>query len=63
MEKEREKWLQKLTLKDSIKMTEEFLSSRMFEKFRNNFTYEEPLCLKLGLKKRKENVRTGKIMK
>lgn len=57
MEKERLQWLQNLTLKESIKMTEEFLSSKMFEKFRDNFVYDEPMCLKLGLKKRKKNVR------
>jgi hypothetical protein len=57
MEEEKKKWLQNLTLEESIRMTEEFLSSRMFEKFRDRFTYTEPVCFKLGLKRRKENVR------
>lgn len=57
MEKEKREWLQNLTLEESIKMTEEFLSSRMFEQFRDNFFQDTPLCFKLGLKMRKKNVR------
>lgn len=56
MEKEKTRWLQNLTLKESIKITEEFLSSNMFKQFRDSFIYNEPLCFKLGLKK---NVRTS----
>ncbi|OGV98227.1 MAG: hypothetical protein A3I04_06660 [Nitrospinae bacterium RIFCSPLOWO2_02_FULL_39_110] len=57
MEEEKKKWLQNLTLAESIRMTEEILSSNMFEKFRENFTYDRPVNFKLGLKTRKENVR------
>jgi len=53
LEKEKTEWLRNLTLSDSIKMTEEFLSSNMFEQFRGKFTYNEPLCFKLGLKRKK----------
>ncbi len=57
MEEEKRKWLQNLTLEDSIKMTERFLSSNMFEGLKDNFLYDEPVSLKLGLRRRK-NVRT-----
>lgn len=57
MEKEKKKRLQNLTLTESIRMTEEILSSNMFEKFRKNFTYDRPVNFKLGLKTRRENVR------
>jgi len=42
LEEEKKKWLQNLTLAESIKLTEEFLSSNMFEQFRDKFTYNEP---------------------
>lgn len=59
MEGEKKKWLQNLTLDESIKITEEFLSSNMFEQLRNNFSYDEPTSLKLSLKERKNNVRAS----
>jgi len=60
MEEEKGKRLQNLTMTESIKMTEEILSSNMFEKFRDNFISDKPVCFKLGLKIRKRNVR-GRI--
>jgi len=57
MEKEKKEWLKNLTLEESIKMTEEFLSSNMFEKFRDNFAYDEPVCFQLGVRRRKRDVR------
>jgi len=58
MEDEREKRLQNLTMTESIKMTEDILSSNMFEKFRKNIIYDRPVSFKIGLKTRKENVRS-----
>lgn len=53
MEKEKKKWLQNLSLEESIRLTENLLSSNMFEQFRDNFIYNKPVCFKIGLKKRK----------
>ncbi|PIP54972.1 MAG: hypothetical protein COX07_02470 [Bacteroidetes bacterium CG23_combo_of_CG06-09_8_20_14_all_32_9] len=58
MEEEKKKWLQKLTPQVSIKITQSFLSSGMFDKFTDNFVYNEPLCFKLSLRSRKKNVKT-----
>jgi len=58
MEEEKQRWLQNLTLKESTRITERFLSSNMFEMFKSSFLYDEPLSFTLGLMRRK-NVGTG----
>lgn len=57
MEEENEAWLRNLSIEDSTRMTEEFLSSSLFSELTDSFIYNEPLCVKLGLKVRK-NART-----
>lgn len=57
LEEENANILKNLSLEKSIRLTEEFLSSTLFDEFQTTFIYDEPLCFKLGLKMRKKNVR------
>jgi len=51
MERERIEYLRNLNIKKSIKMAEELID--FANEFRNNFFLDHPVCLKIGLMKRK----------
>jgi hypothetical protein len=56
-EEERTNKLKILTLKEAVKMTENLLSSMLIEELRDNFFDDMPLCLKLSLKRQKNEVK------
>ncbi|MEW6687005.1 MAG: hypothetical protein AB1393_12515 [Candidatus Edwardsbacteria bacterium] len=57
LEEEKIRRLQKLTMEETIKMTEYLFSSNLFSELKDNFLPDSPLCLKLGLRTRGKNVR------
>ena len=52
MEKERERFLKKLTLKRGIKIFESLTSPETLKEFKNSFWPDHPVCLKYTLKHR-----------
>jgi hypothetical protein len=52
-EKERKRWLRGLTMKEAIRLEEKLLHSALIRGWRDNFPKDKPVCLKLGLKRRR----------
>ena len=52
-EKERKRWLRGLTMKEAIRLQEKLLRSALIREWRDNFPEDKPVCLKLGLKRKK----------
>ncbi len=51
MERERERRLRNMTIKEAIRLKEAMLSSRFVIEWRDNFPEDHPICLKLSLKR------------
>lgn len=52
-EKERKRWLRGLTMKEAVRLEEKLLRSALIREWRDNFPEDKPVCLKLGLKRKK----------
>ena len=53
-EKERKDWLRGLTMKEAVRLEEKLLRSALIREWRDNFPEDKPVCLKLGLKRKKK---------
>lgn len=49
LEREKERWLQGLSWKKAIRLTEKMLSSKLILEWRDNFPQDNPICLKKSL--------------
>ncbi len=54
LEHERIRRLRSISVKKGIRLAEEMLSSRMVDEWRNNFSKDSPVCLKLALKRKRK---------
>ncbi|MBN2316705.1 MAG: hypothetical protein JXM79_22450 [Sedimentisphaerales bacterium] len=53
-EKERKHWLRGLTMQEAVRLEEKLLRSALIREWRDNFPEDKPVCLKLGLKRKKK---------
>jgi len=44
-----------MTIENAIKLEEDFLCSELVWEWRNNFGEDKPVCLKIGLKNKKND--------
>ena len=49
LEWEKERWLRTLSWKKAIRLEEKMLSSKLILEWRNNFSQDNPVCLKQSL--------------
>jgi len=54
-EQQKEQWLQNLSRKKALELEERMISSELIWEWRKNFVEDNPVCLKLSLKKKKHN--------
>ncbi|MBN1974728.1 MAG: hypothetical protein JW787_13900 [Sedimentisphaerales bacterium] len=52
-DRQKERWLGRLSLKDAMHLEEKMLSSRLIWEWRNNFGKDSPVCLKIFLKEKR----------
>ena len=53
MEQERQRRLRNLSWKKAIRLAEDMLSCPLVDEWRDNFSQDRPVCLKMALKKRR----------
>jgi hypothetical protein len=53
LQREKEHWLQNLSWKKAIRLEEKMLSSKLILEWRDNFSQDNPICLKKSLKDRR----------
>jgi len=53
MERERQRRLRNLSWKKAIRLAEDMLSCPLVDEWRDNFSQDRPVCLKMALKKRR----------
>jgi hypothetical protein len=54
LEREKERWLRTLSWKKAIRLEEDMLSCSLVDEWRDNFPEDNPVCLKVALKKRRK---------
>jgi hypothetical protein len=54
LERERIRRLRGLTMKEAVRLEEKLLSSTLIREWRDNFPEDKPVCLKMGLKRKKK---------
>lgn len=52
LEREKERWLRTLTWKKAIRLEEKMLSSKFVLEWRDNFSQDNPVCLRKSLQNR-----------
>jgi len=52
LEREKKRWLRTLSWKKAIRLEEKMLSSELILEWRDNFSPDSPVCLKMSLQNR-----------
>jgi len=55
LEREKERWLQGLSWKKAIRLTEEMMSRQLVGEWKDNFPEDHPICLKKSLERMRRN--------
>jgi hypothetical protein len=53
MEQDKERWLRNLSWKKALRLEEKMLSSKLILEWRDNFSQDNPVCLKKSLQDRR----------
>lgn len=54
LEREKEHWLRTLSRKKAIRLAEDMLSCTLVDEWRDNFSEDYPVCLKMALQKKRK---------
>lgn len=54
LEQEKKRWLRGLTLEEAVRLEEKLLRSALIREWRDNFPQDNPICVELGLRRRKK---------
>ena len=54
LEREKEQWLRTLSWKKAIRLEEKMLSSKLVLEWRDNFSQDNPVCLRQSLQNRRK---------
>jgi len=54
LQRQKENWLRNLSWKKAIRLEEKMLSSKLILEWRDNFSQDNPICLKKSLQNRRK---------
>ena len=54
LEQEKKRWLRTLSWKKALRLEEKMLSSKLILEWRDNFSQDNPICLKMSINKKQK---------